>query len=293
MVDQKLVDYVRNALQQGESVESLKQVLINQGWSAADVDAAIASVQGSSARPEQAPAQAAPQTGIGVAGKFKSALISPGQLFEAVKQEHDLNNAVKYYALLLVIPVAVSLIITLINPTILSNMNSVFSMFAGPLAGLFTVFIFIGGVALVGLYFIGILGSFFYAGLFHVFAMMLRAEKNGYAQTYKSVSYAAPVGIIGSMVFIILNLVIPGQILIAGIIGVFFMAWSLVVTIIGLSHLHGISKRRAAAVVVTPFVIITVVVLLVQYVILPMVVQNFMAGMMSGGLHGNFFNFSV
>jgi hypothetical protein len=94
MANQKLVDYVKDALEHGRSADSVRQVLIKEGWSAADIDEAVASVQKVPVQPKTAAPAA--QAGIGIFGKFKRAFTSPGQLFEAVKSEHDLNSAVKY-----------------------------------------------------------------------------------------------------------------------------------------------------------------------------------------------------
>lgn len=283
MVDQKLVDYVKNVLKQGQSVDSVKQTLINQGWSAADVDEAIASVQ-PAAQPEAA-APTAAQAGVGIFGKFKLALRSPGQLFEAVKPEHDLNSAVKYYAIMSLIPFLIAIIITLASPTFLASMSSVFAIFTGPLSTLFALFIIVGVMAVVAFYFIGIVLSFSSAGLFHIFAMMLRAEKNGFAQTYKSFSYALPPEIIGSIVVMLMVLAVPTQTIVIAIITLFFVAWHLLVSIIGLSHLHGVTKKRAALVVIVPIVIVIVVILLIQYVILPAFIEGLMGELM-GGLGG-------
>ncbi len=278
MADQKLVNYVKNALKQGQPLESLKQTLINQGWSAADVDEAIAFVQKTAARPEQA----SPQMGVGIFGKFKLALTSPGQLFEAVKSEHDLNSAVKYYAIMILIPFVVAIIITLTSPTFLTSTSSVFTIFTGSLSAFLALFVVLGAIGLVAFYFICIVMSFSSAGVFHVFAMMLRAEKNGYAQTYKSFSYALPPGIIGSIVVMIMVLAVPDQIIAIAIIALFFTAWYLLVSITGLSHLHGVSKKRATLVVILPIVIIIAVVLLIQYYIIPAIVLGLLAGL--GGL---------
>lgn len=276
MVDQKLIDYVKDALEQGQSADAMRQILIKEGWSAADIDGAIASVQKTPAKPKQA------VTGIGILGKFKQAFTSPGQLFEAVKPEHDLNSAVKYYALMLIIPFAVAIIITLASPTFLTGLSSVFSIFAGSLSGFLILFVLLGVTVIVAFYFICFLLSFSLAGFFHVFAMLFRAEKKGFAQTYKSFSYALPPCIVGSIVVMVMTLLIPGETIAIIIVTLFFTAWYLFVGIIGLSHLHGISKIRAALVVIVPIVIVIVVVLLIQYVLLPMLIQGILAGLMGG-----------
>jgi hypothetical protein len=156
------------------------------------------------------------------------------------------------------------------------------SVFAGPLSALLTLLVLFGVIIVVTFYFICIILSFSIAGFFHVFAMMLRAEKKGFAQTYKSFSYALPPCIIGSIVVIIMALALPGETIATAIVTLFFMAWYLFVGIIGLSHLHGISKKRAALVVIVPIVIIVVLLLLIQYVLMPILIQGLLAGIMGG-----------
>jgi len=276
-----MAEYVKNALLKGYSVEGVVKALKNEGWSDAEINEAVASAQ---TAPQPAPQSAAEPAGkMGIGGKFIGAIKSPGQMFEAVKQEHDLNSAVKYYTLLSLIPFLIALATILMYPTFMGSATPILSLF-GPMSVLFLIFMALGAVYVVLLYFMAIVYSFSFAGLFHLFAMILKAEKNGFAQTYKSFAYALPIGLIGSIVFIAMLLTIPAQPIAIFVVSLAFGVWYLVVSVIGLSHLHEISKGRAAFVVIVPMAIILVIFLVVYFYLIPLMITQMLGSM--GGLGG-------
>ena len=292
MVDQQIVMYIRDGLNRGYSNDSLKQALLQQGWKETDINEAIqvAGGQQIQLKPRSQfiqPKQAAPQQGIGILTKFIWAFKSPGQLFESVKSDHDLNNAFKYYVLMSLVPFLIAIVAVLSFPPILAGTATTMTSFLGPLYSLIMIFMLFGAIYIIALYITIIIFSFSIAGFFHIFAMLLRSEKNGYAQTYKSFSYALPPGIIGAIASIILLFTIPAQSIIILIVGIFFAAWYLFVSVIGLSHLHEISKGRAALVVIVPIIIMIAVFLVLFYFLLPLMMTQILGGMMStGGLAG-------
>lgn len=269
MADKRIIDFIVKGLAKGHTSEELGNALLTQGWKQSDINIAFQEAgQGKgSSSPAAVPAQIKPKeqaTSMGFLGKFVSALIAPGKLFEATKGEHDLNSALKFQAVILLIPVIIMAAISMLVPSVLGLLSTGLSIL-GPISLLAGLFLGMGTIISIMFYFMGLIGSFSTAGFFHIFALILRAEKKGFSATYKSFVYAIPVSVIGTIVTIAIGALFPTQPIIVMIVGLFFVGWFLFVAAIGLSHLHEISKVKAALVIIVP-ILLAVALIIIMFI---------------------------
>ena len=250
MVDQRIVDYVRNGLRAGYKAADLKRALQQQGWPETDVDQAVQLAQGQAKQTPQAPG--VPTTHMGLLTKMKKILISPSEFFEAAKADH-LAQALGYYAIVLLIPTIIMVIIAVVAPTVMMSAFSPESADAigglGMLAGLMT------GMAVlmaIGMYFMALVATFISAGLYHVLVLLFGGRKP-YSETYKAFTYSStPFLIIG---WIALPLILVHFYAYAA--AVFAIAlWSIRIMIIGFSKLQEISWKRSLMIILLPIIIV-------------------------------------
>jgi hypothetical protein len=266
MVDQNVLDYVNNGLKQGHSADSLRQALLKRGWPETEVNEAIQMATGQMINTPKT--IGGPTTHMGLLTKMIKILTSPSEFFEAAKADH-IGDALKYYAVIAIIPTAIMIVIALILPTVLMqalspDLSSVISGSAGSaqnamLMGLFAQMLtgLILGMVIVG-YFISLIATFIVAGIYHVLVLLF-GGKRPYGETYKAFTYAStPFLIIGWIAIPLMLVHIFVYVAAAIVIGI----WSLVVMIKGLSRLQEISAGRAAAVIFTPVIVILVIVAL-------------------------------
>jgi len=254
MADQRLVDYIRNGLEKGYSAQSLRSSLIKSGWHPDEVDEAVQKARGDARVLPAAPS--APVAKMGVFSKMKMILISPTEFFEAAKYDH-IGDALKYYAIMLIIPVAIMAAIALAAPNIIISALSSASAVGG--AG--NLLLMLGGLLsalmvgmIIAMYFAALVGTFITAGIYHIIALLFGARKS-YGETYKAIIYAStPFLLIGwlyvPLVFINIYLGVAALIVIS--------IWALMIMVKGLSILQGISGKRAAAIILLPIAVVLV-----------------------------------
>jgi len=252
MADQQSIDYIRNGLDSGYAMESLKRALLEQGWPVAEVEEAARLAQ-AQAQPQQA--GAGPAEKMGIVKKTRMILRSPTAFFTAAKQDH-IGDALKYYAIFLLIPTAIIAAFAVALPSILFSAISPLSpqMSGGAalmplLAGLMTTMMMI---LVVAFYFISLIATFIIAGIYHLIALLFGARKS-YSETYKTITYASTPFLLIGWVYLPLMLVNMYASLVAMIA---IAIWALIIMIKGLSVMQEISGKRAAAIILLPVIII-------------------------------------
>lgn len=158
--------------------------------------------------------------------KIKNVILNPSEFFEEVKEEKEIKKPFLYFATITIVPVIVMFIGLFLNIKVLSREVPIpFSSYTIPL------------ITYVG----AIITTFIFAGIIHIFAILLKGSGD-YTSTYKSVVYGATPGtLLGWIPFI----------------GVIPNIYGIYLQIKGLSSLHDVSMLRAFAVWILPIVIIT------------------------------------
>ncbi|MFC2143539.1 YIP1 family protein [Candidatus Aenigmatarchaeota archaeon] len=196
-------------------------------------------------RGEERPSNEPRPVELGFFKKIKMAMFNPSYLFDSVRGE-SIGGALLFHLAMNFIGV---LILGLFLFTIGSFLTAMLSTipFASMFAMIIMLFFGIFFVIFVVVFLISsIIGNFIGAGILHIFVKLF-GGKGSYGATYKSTSYAA-----APMIFLGIPLL--------NIISAF---WSIVITIVGLSTLHKISRGRAALAFFTPAIIGVVVVVYV------------------------------
>ncbi|MBI4146740.1 YIP1 family protein [Candidatus Woesearchaeota archaeon] len=224
MVSEQLIAYVKSVLAQGFSEAEVKQGLLKSGYSEADADAALGEVLSARTMQSEAPA--------GYFGRLKEVLFSPAKFFESVKEEQGVGK-----------PLLFVVISSAIVGVLLSVMLFVFFGFLIGLAAeggadvssLVAALspLLVAAVLFVGSLVFSIVGSFVFAGLFHI-SVKLLGGKGSFVQTYKALAYSSGV-------------FIPGMVLmfIPFVGSIATSVWAIVLFVIGVSALHDLSRLRA------------------------------------------------
>lgn len=155
--------------------------------------------------------------------KIKMSTMSPTKFFNGIKSEKGLVEAFKYYAILSLI----NLVVTLIE--IFSGLSYLSSYGAG-----------LGIATPIAVYLVGLVGSFIGAGILHIFISLL-GGKQGFYNTYKAAIYAStPSLLLGWIPYV----------------GVIIGIYSLYLLVKGVSILQKMTMKRAfVAAVLIPVVI--------------------------------------
>lgn len=172
--------------------------------------------------------------------KLKMIIDSPTKFFNSVKKE-EIEPAFKYYAVLLLIPVAIMLILGLTLGLAMLNIAGM----AGIIPGIGALIVVAMAVVF---YILGLAGSFISSAIIHIFAYLLGAKK-GFRNTYKAVVYGATPATIFAF--------IP-------IVNIIFIFWSMYLEIKGISILQDMPMGRALLAVILPIVVIGGAVLLLS-----------------------------
>ena len=181
--------------------------------------------------------------------KVKGFLMAPTATFRASKGD-SLGNAFRYYTILLVIWAILAAIVWLVMGYLafqdaiirIGNMGIFGSQIAEALSNfgafvstfqLFTIYAF---------FLLSLVGIFFSAFIWHVFALLFGAEKE-FKQTIKTTMYAAtPFFLLGWIPYI-------------AVIGII---WYLVLLIIGLSEMQEMTMSEAAMAIVVPILLVLI-----------------------------------
>lgn len=170
--------------------------------------------------------------------KLKYLFSNPNKFFEKIKAENGINNAILTY-----------LIITIFMMTIKALSSFVPGLGAGIYGeyggGFLAITFFIGYLV------IGFIGTFLYAGITHIVVFAFKGKKDYFA-TYKVCTY--------SIIPFLLLVVIPW-------VGYLSIIYSFILTIIGLSKVHEISKGKAvlASLATLFLLLITSILLLILF----------------------------
>lgn len=164
-----------------------------------------------------------------IVGTIKKAWFHPNDLFSGLSA--DLGGAFKHYAIISLVPLALSLIL-------FGALGSTFAalMGFGALAPL------VGGAFLaipVLLYVMMLIGIFINAAILHIFVYLM-GGRAGYSRTFQALAY-------GSTPHVLL-LWLP-------FLNILFFLWSVYNTIVGISILHKMTKAKALFAFLLPIII--------------------------------------
>jgi len=222
-MQKELIDYIQDSLAKGFSEAQVKAGLRQTGYTEEAVEEAFSFL---------------PPESHGYYWKLGKALFSPTRLFEYVQQERGIGKPLIFLFLNSVISGLLASIVLILALQLFMNKFPMLAIFDGePVLLLAPILIML---IVIVLFF----ASFIAAGILHVSAVLLHGQGR-FEASYKVVAYSTAVMI--PAVFISL-IPIVGQ-LITGI-------WSLVITIIGISILHNVTKFRALIVILLPNIII-------------------------------------
>ena len=173
--------------------------------------------------------------------KIKGVFVDPIGFFDYIKTEDSIWPAFEYYAVLSIIPIAISYFIMLIMGTGLYGQNPSYAIFSTMLGGAGIVFVFIA------LYLLLLIISFIGVAIIHIFAILLKCNGK-YRDTYKAVMY----GLTPQMLL--------GWIPIVSLITILY---SLYLQIKGMSILHDVSMGRAFVVIIAPGIVILAIIIII------------------------------
>ncbi len=171
-----------------------------------------------------------------------------------------MGDALKFYAIVLLIPASIMGVLAIAAPSIL------FSMLIpemGGVSGIGMLSALITSMALVIVavfYIASLAGTVIGAGIYHIIALLFGARKP-YSETYKAMTYSMTPFLLIGWVSFLLVLIHPYAYFASAAV---FMVWSLIVMIKGLSVLQEISGKRAAMIILLPMAV------LLLFVSLPM-----------------------
>jgi len=182
----------------------------------------------------------------GIIATVKGILLDPTSTFQSLREE-ALGEAVKYYAVLLLVPAVLS---TLFYILFFVVMGIPLPMVYGTDVGSLTLLSGIGIGVLAGiLIYIGGLISLFIKGVvFHILGVYIVGGREGIKETIKALAYASTPALLLCWIPLI-NLLAP--------------IWSLILFILGVRELHKFSTSRAVLAIIIPVVIIIAAVSLV------------------------------
>jgi len=241
MVDRHLVDYIKAQLGSGYSQDAITKVLRQQGWSDSEIHEGFQTVNFLTPRQKEVPKPHERNRNMGITEKIRRSLFHSDEFFEDIRGE-PLSKAFVYYAIIMLIPTAVALVVMV---AITSIMSTIFTTVAMPDSlGLLGLFAWLGPLIVVLAYVGNLFGTFINAAIIHLFAKIYSA-KGSYRDTYQSLVYSTtPVAIF---------FFIP---VINGL-------WALYLNIKGLSILHRISMGRATLILFTPIILAIIIAVII------------------------------
>lgn len=247
MVNQGILNYLKEGKRRGFSVELLKQKLLDGGFQKTDINEAINFLQIEIPKRETktisayTPAQPSPlpshyavkelEQKISTFSKIGKAITHPTELFEKTSDE-KIWPALKYYLLILIIPfIAITVLVILFFNLIISFFTAAIPQIN---LGSLATFSVVSALAIAGffalIFFIIIpIMLFIGAGILHLF-VKIYGGKGDYKDTFRvSVYSSTPSTLLAAVPFLNFAATI----------------WSFVLSIIGISFNHHISKLRA------------------------------------------------
>lgn len=185
--------------------------------------------------------------------KVKGFLMAPTQTFRASKED-SLGGAFRYYTILLVIWAILAAIVWMAMGYLafqdiiirIGNMGFFGSHMAAALADFGAFVVSFQLFTIYALFFVSLVGVFFTAFFWHVFALLFGARRE-FQQTIKTTLYAAtPFFLLGWIPFV-------------AIIG---WLWYLVLMVLGLAEMQEMTLGKAALAIVVPIILVLIGVLL-------------------------------
>lgn len=164
----------------------------------------------------------------------KSILSTPAEAFQQMKTEGGLKSPLSFYAILGIATAWVNLLYSASIATM--NPEMALGEYAKNLTTAQIQVLYVGMFCIMPI--VVLIGPFVWAGLFHVFLMMLGGAKKSFEATFRVVCYGA--GSVAVFQFI----PICGSYI--------YMVWLLVALVIGLKEIHGTDYTRAVLTVVMP-----------------------------------------
>jgi hypothetical protein len=282
MADERIIGYLREGVNKGHSIESLKQQLLGGGFQKNLIDEAALELQKPSTKestekpkeptpikensPEPPPRQeenlieevpgldSTSNTSAskysegrfskksGVFWKIGKSIVSPRELFKSVKYE-GMWPPLKYYLILLLIPFIATTIGTLFFIGAFTNLLEILNISIPHTGALLTTISILVFAALI---FIAIpILTFIAAGIFHLI-LKLYGGDGSFTDTFGIIVYSSTPSVLFGFIPII-------------------PIWSIILNIIGTSENHSISKLRAILALLTPAILLSIATTVLWY----------------------------
>lgn len=244
------MDYIQSMLQQGHSEAQIKDALIKAGYSEDDTSQALILTGATQAVQEMQPA--APEK-YNYFQRLGTALFKPKTFFANIQDEQGISEALLFLiqtSLITGILAAAGIIIALTMA--LNFLQSLFPA-ASALAG--QSLLFIAPFIVIAISITIFAASFIGAGILQITAHLLGGQGR-FDASYKIVAYSSAVFIPAVFIGFIPGV---GQIAIG--------AWSLIITILGISILHQVTKKRAFAIAILPSIAVGVIGLAISVIL--------------------------
>jgi hypothetical protein len=239
MVNPEIVKYLQEGKARGFSVQLLKQKLLEGGFDGREVDEAINSI--GKVPPKTAGQVVSPQHALhsvsgekqGLFWKIKKSISSPKELFEKTSGE-GIWQTLKYQLVLMIVPFVLGSLMLIFLISFLASIAGAFVNSIPGASSQVLTFSLVGSLIMVGswglmLYIGGTVAFFLGSGVLHL-VLKIYNGKGDFGDTFRAGVYSStPAILFGTIPF--LNFLIP--------------IWSFILSIIGVSVTHSISKLRA------------------------------------------------
>lgn len=198
------------------------------------------------AQPPHGQAPQGAQRPPGLFKRLKMSFVSPGALFDSVKNEEGFGQPYKFFILVLLIDIIILNIVWMFLMSSMITSNPLFSMFF-PMELLMGSMIFASIIGFVT----ALIFIFIPVGLFHAIVWICGGRK-GVLQTFKVVVYSMSPSIISLITqpSFLINMLIPI------IIAIPISIWAIILQVKGLKRLHEMSGARAAIAVLIPYIVL-------------------------------------
>jgi hypothetical protein len=263
MADQKLIEYIKKSLQAGHSTHQIKNALMNSGWYESDIDAAFSEIYSKAQPGAKAPLPVYKKWSF--TEKLKKVLLSPDEFFENIRGEAGYKEAMKYLAIILLIPIAISYISLLI----FGDTSTAGLPFLKEIVYLMPVVS----------YFLYIVMMFFAAGFLHL-GVVIVGGKKGVFNTYKAAVYSSTPTFVFIWVYLFIFVIGPWAVIPLIIVAL----WDLYLTIKGLSKLQDMGMGRAfLALLIPSLIVFGIAAVFMSFLLIALFSTFYMAQPLPGG----------
>ncbi len=258
----EIVEYVRNGLNAGHSMDALKEALKEAGWHINDIEESIAHATG-----VRIPSPFRKKD-MGFTEKTTLVLRRPHELFDSVSHDEGYNDALRYYLLISIFTVAANAVLSVVLFTTQMQAFMTSSGFSAGQEALAAGSMMLSAIPafFAFMYVFSILAIFAGTGILHyIFVRPLGGEGEVH-QTFKAVTYSiAPVAIASVLTILVTLPLMFSSSTAEGIFAVLiidifimlpFVTWTTVLEAIGISRLHGVTFSRALIMLSIPWVLV-------------------------------------